>query len=365
MDIRIKGEMDGIETAHVIRSQFGIPVIFATACLDDQIFERAKTAMPLGYILKPIQDQYLKVTLEMALNTIRVDNKRKKAEKELLESQNKYETIFKTSPNAVCINRYDGSFIDLNESFTKLSGYTPDDIIGKPSSEANIWAKSEDRERLIEGLINNGFVRSLEAKFRCKDGLYKTGLISARNITLNNEPHILFITIDISDRKRMEENLVKAHNNLEQTVLDRTEALQQEIDERKQIETCLLETKQEAEHAIQAKSDFLSDISHEIRTPMHQILSYASFGINKIDKVKKERLLNYFTKIGSIGNNLLSLINDLLDLSNIESGKLDYDMQRTELNQIITSVSKEFDSLIFEKEVILEIKESNISTEIT
>ena len=64
MDIRIKGEMDGIEAAEVIRNKFSIPVIFSTAYLDEERIERAKITMPFGYVLKPIQERDLKVTIE-------------------------------------------------------------------------------------------------------------------------------------------------------------------------------------------------------------------------------------------------------------------------------------------------------------
>ena len=83
MDIRIKGEMDGIDATDEIRKRFGIPVIFSTAHLDHERIERVNIAMPFGYVLKPIQEKDLKVTIEMALNGSRVDTARKQAEKPL------------------------------------------------------------------------------------------------------------------------------------------------------------------------------------------------------------------------------------------------------------------------------------------
>lgn len=80
MDIRIKGEMDGIDAAEMIRNRFGIPVIFSTAYLDEERIERAKITMPFGYVLKPIQERDLKVTLEMALYVAKVDKERKVVE---------------------------------------------------------------------------------------------------------------------------------------------------------------------------------------------------------------------------------------------------------------------------------------------
>ncbi len=87
MDIRIKGEMDGIEAAKVIRNKFCIPVIFSTAYLDEERIERVKITMPFGYVLKPIQERDLKVTSEMALYVSKVDDGRRKAEKALRKSE--------------------------------------------------------------------------------------------------------------------------------------------------------------------------------------------------------------------------------------------------------------------------------------
>jgi PAS domain S-box-containing protein len=87
MDIRIKGEMDGIEAAEEIRNKFGIPVIFSTAYLDEERIERAKITMPFGYVLKPIQERDLKVTIEMALYVSKVDGERRKAEELLRKSE--------------------------------------------------------------------------------------------------------------------------------------------------------------------------------------------------------------------------------------------------------------------------------------
>jgi PAS domain S-box-containing protein len=96
MDIRIKGEMDGIDTAEAIRSRFGIPVIFSTAYLDEERIERVKITMPFGYVLKPIQERDLRVTIEMALYVAEVDSERKKAETKLRESEAKIRNKLKS-----------------------------------------------------------------------------------------------------------------------------------------------------------------------------------------------------------------------------------------------------------------------------
>ena len=87
MDIVLKGEMDGIDAAEVIKEKWSIPVVFLTAYADTDKLERAKLAYPFGYILKPFKDGELKATLEIALYVSKVDAKRRKAEENLRRSE--------------------------------------------------------------------------------------------------------------------------------------------------------------------------------------------------------------------------------------------------------------------------------------
>jgi len=90
MDIRLKGQMDGIEAAERIRSRLEIPIIFLTAHADEEKLERAKLALPFGYVLKPFQDRDLKIAIEMALYAAKVDAERKQAEDSLRASEERY-----------------------------------------------------------------------------------------------------------------------------------------------------------------------------------------------------------------------------------------------------------------------------------
>ena len=136
---------------------------------------------------------------------------RKKTETELLkakekaeESENKFKAAFYTNPDAVNINKMDGEYVEINEGFTCLTGYTIDDVIGKRSSEINIWSIPKDREKLLDALQKFGIIENLESIFRAKDGRLIPALMSAKIIILNNEPHILSVTRDIAERKKLE-----------------------------------------------------------------------------------------------------------------------------------------------------------------
>ncbi|NOQ77615.1 MAG: PAS domain S-box protein [Methylococcaceae bacterium] len=92
-----------------------------------------------------------------------------------------------------------------------------------------------------------------------------------------------------------------------------------------------------ANEANQSKSEFLANMSHELRTPMHGILSFSRFGIKKIDSVSKEKLAQYFSNIQTSGERLLALLNDLLDLSKLEAGKMDLNIKESDLVAVFNS----------------------------
>jgi signal transduction histidine kinase/ActR/RegA family two-component response regulator len=136
--------------------------------------------------------------------------------------------------------------------------------------------------------------------------------------------------------------LKESRDHQEQRILDRTEELteantrlEMEVAERKRTETELAAAKQMAEAANRAKSDFLANMSHEIRTPMTAILGFADIlSWNPLDKETAEAAQT----IKRNGEHLLSLINDILDLSKIEAGKEDLDLQECSPHQVATEV---------------------------
>ena len=155
--------------------------------------------------------QYSPLEQRLCFVFIRDISARKEAERALEESENRFRMSFYTSPDAVNINRLeDGCFIDVNEGFLRLTGYTRDDVLGKSSLQINLWCDPEDRNRLVNELRDKGYCENLEAEFRRKDGSIAIGLMSARILEWQGEAHILSVTRDITSHKQLENQLIQA-----------------------------------------------------------------------------------------------------------------------------------------------------------
>ncbi|HCR86080.1 MAG TPA: hypothetical protein DIV86_05320 [Alphaproteobacteria bacterium] len=118
----------------------------------------------------------------------------------------------------------------------------------------------------------------------------------------------------------------------------------------------------EAERANKAKTEFLANMSHEFRTPMHAIISFSSLGLEKGEDIKPEKAVKYFQSINSSGKRLMNLLNDLLDLSKLESGVMSLKIEKADITSITKQVINEIMSLVGNKKIKIT---SKISTDDT
>ncbi|MBT4525309.1 MAG: response regulator [Deltaproteobacteria bacterium] len=199
MDIRINGDKDGIEAAEIIRNKFGIPVIFSTAYLDEERIQRAKINMPFGYVLKPIQERDLKVTLEMALYVEKLDDEKKQIEQRLIQFRSVMdhasESIFITDINT-------GKFIDFNEAACRLLGYSREELLklGINDIEKNYQSTTDLQKHMREMKDASGSVQILSGIHKKKNGeTYPVEVtISAKEI--ENQTFLLAVARVISEK---------------------------------------------------------------------------------------------------------------------------------------------------------------------
>jgi len=125
-----------------------------------------------------------------------------------IEDKERLELIYNTSPDAAIVSRLsDGVVVDINDSFTTLTGYTRQEMLGKTTLEYGIWQTPEARSLFIDTLKEKGNVGNIEMQFRRRDGSILTGMISARTFDILGVPHVMSVTRDMTERKRAEDVL--------------------------------------------------------------------------------------------------------------------------------------------------------------
>ncbi|MCB2185204.1 MAG: PAS domain S-box protein [Deltaproteobacteria bacterium] len=150
----------------------------------------------------------------------------KKVEEALRESEERFRTLYYTTPDAVNVNRLDdGLYVDINQGFTRITGYLREEVIGKTSIELGIWKVPADRLKLVEELRGHGFCDRLETEFVMKGGRTIYGAMSAKVISFQGVPHIISITRDITVQTRLAQDKERLIGELK-TALSEVKALQ-------------------------------------------------------------------------------------------------------------------------------------------
>lgn len=222
-----------------------------------------------------------------------------------------FQAAMEQSLDGIAMADLEGQIQFVNSAWTKMHGYGTENLVGRYLSAFHTEEQlKQDVEPFNEYVRHSGSY-SGEVGHVTKDGRRFPTRMSVTLIHGSGGSPVGLVAIahDITQQKK-------------------TEALRKD--------------KEAAELANQAKSEFLANMSHELRTPMHGILSYARFGIHRIDKVDLTKLLEYFQEIAASGEQLMLLLNDLLDLAKLEAGKMSYVMGVHEVAPKIEQVLTEF-----------------------
>jgi PAS domain S-box-containing protein len=269
MDIRLSGDMDGVEAAAEIRARYGTPVIYLTAYADDETLRRAKTTDPYGYVGKPIVWEELFSTIEVALD-------RHQMERRLRESEARYRDFVEGTYDLVARLDSDGRFSFVNRMAEEFLGLDPQECIGVPVLD---FIHPEDRTRTSAAMscwAQNRLARAtLESRVRGRGGQVRDMLwsVSLHYDAAGKVAYQNVIARDITDRKRAEESLRRAHRRMEQLVERQTEDL---VSANERIERQIRELLQRnrelalVNHAVQAFSSTL-DLDQVLTTILDQV----------------------------------------------------------------------------------------------
>lgn len=260
------------------------------------------------------------------LASVRNIDDRKLVEEKLKESEEKFRIAFNKNPDAITISTIEeGKIIEINPSFTKITGYVPEEVYGKKTSDIDFWANPEDRIKLVKGLKEDGYFTELEFLLKMKDGTIKASLMNASPITINNKSCLLAIIRDIDDRKKIEGELRKNRLNLEKIIKERTKELEQSksallnlVDDLNINQSKLEISNQKLKNINAEMEAFTYSVSHDLKAPLRGIDGYSKLLIDLYKNELNEEAIGFLKNIrlGTLQMNLL--IEDLLSYSRLE-----------------------------------------------
>ena len=272
----------------------------------------------------PMHDETGKIVASRS--TWRDVTKQKEAERALAAQEALYRTLIEAAPQVIWVADADGQVALLNKAWHEFSGRTEAESLGTRWAEALHPEDLPDVLAKWDSAYNHGETYSGECRFQAKDGSYQT---------------FIFIGTPVRNDAGEIINWVGINTN---------------IADRVQAEIALQEAKDAAEYANRAKSEFLATMSHELRTPLNAIIGFSEILRDEILGTLNDEQKELVLDVRTSGNHLLAMINDILDLSKIEAGRMDLQLEYfsvqeavTEVNTIITALAnKKWIQLVLE-----------------
>ncbi len=231
----------------------------------------------------------------------------------LEESETTLGRVLDTSPDAIVIIRVrDLKFLYANELLLRRAGMSKAEFLSLKSGDKPFWADQAARGEFWTRIERDGVVHNMEIDFRARDGSPLPSLNSSVRTEINGEPCVISFSRDISELRQKERELKEARENAEAA-------------------------REQALAASRAKSEFLSSMSHEIRTPLNAILGMADM-LAETETTPEQR--HYVQMLVSNSNALLALLNDILDLAKIESGRMHLESVEFKLREVIEKATE-------------------------
>ena len=245
----------------------------------------------------------------------------RKADEDLLR---KLSQAVQQSAESIIITDTQGAIEYVNDAFVQSTGYRFEEVRGKNPRILKSGKTPADTYRDMWATLTRGEVWSGEFRNRAKDGreFYESAIITPLRGPDGTVTHYVAVKFDITENKQLIAQLQHYRDHLQELVEQRTAEL--------------AEARQHAEAANRAKSTFLANMSHEIRTPMNAIIGLTHL-IRRAGVAPEQS--DRLDRIDDAGRHLLTIINDILDLSKIEAGKLDLELGSFELSSVLDNVA--------------------------
>lgn len=278
---------------------------------------------------------------------IRADITERKSVEEALRASLKETGDLRTALDAhaiVAVTDARGKITSVNDKFCAISKYSREELIGQDHRIINSGYHSKEFIRELWETIKAGRVWHGEIKNRAKDGSYywvATTIMPFLDEKGSPQQYIA-IRADITERKYAEEALRESKEDLEIKVTERTAEL--------------AAAKERAESAARLKSEFLASMSHELRTPLNGIIGFTEFLIDEKPGPLAPKQKEYMGDVLSSARHLLQLINDVLDLAKVESGKMELHLDTFSMRKIVEEVAAVIKGMANKKRIALSIE---------
>ena len=206
-------DSQGFETFEIAHAQFPeIPVVVLSGLADELLALQAVQAGAQDYLVKGESGWGL------GSRAIRYAIERFQTQTAMRVSEARFSKVFHSSPTSIAITRLsDNQIIEVNEAWTVITGYSSAEVVGRAIGELNLWVHPEERQKFINILRQKGLVRGFEFQSRRKSGEIADLLFSGELIDIAGEPCMLSMALDVTERKRVEDQLRKLSSTVEQS----------------------------------------------------------------------------------------------------------------------------------------------------
>lgn len=250
--------------------------------------------------------------------------------------QNFINTILDTADSLIITLDPQGKVLRINRRIEEFSGYRQEEVIGRPFWDFFLPERERPRVAAVfEQLASGSLVVRFENAWRTRDGRERlfewnnTWILDAQG----QIEYIISLGYDIQERKAAEDEVRRLNAELESRVADRTQKIEQTNLE-------LAQARDAAEAANQAKSIFLANMSHELRTPLNAVLGFSELMARDLAASPDQR--EHLEVINRSGQHLLAMINDVLDLSKIEAGRIELKVETLDVHRLLEDLATMF-----------------------